>query len=732
MSYPFIIKALSCLWVWNPGLGHPEGMLYVSEKRTHLYSVVQRDILGLGVKGSGIVRNGADTVREDQVTVRESEATVREGLGQSPPSAARSQEGQVAGWLPESLAANFRIMESLPARGGEADLYVLEPRNTSHNTVGESRRLAKVYRNSIAPNVDVIKRVQAADPAHVVRIEAYGQDADRWWELMEYVERGSLRVLIEQEGPRLHGDLVRNILQQLNDALADLHKLPLEHRDLKPDNVLVRTRTPLDLIVTDFGISSLMDASHHFTLAARTIKYAPPESIGTVVVDQTARRSMVMIEHTTWDYWSLGMMLVEMLQGAHPFEGLAEIVITNQLVTQNVDQLTEGVSDPDWRKLCRGLLRRTPSARWDAEVVSKWLANPSDPSLVVAEETTATPASTQAPPTATIAFDGARYATPAELGEALSRDWDKAQSFWMRRFQDVSTWVTDELGLGALGDALADVDDNDAPLDSQVFSFIYLLAPNAPVRFRNMDLSVEDLVALGERAANQRDAEAGSSLLALYVQRLLVFAGSLPGQYDLAEVSRLWDEAVADYGRNRHELRGHGAMVPEPAGDLLIRLLAASIPGSPLEVHLRVAAHREFTADVRRCSWLRELGTPEEMSVATLCMLPHLLAPARSQGRLARTQRIRGCVAGIVVGGLYGSLVEWAESDFSREDFHDRLAGVVLLMQVIFAFAIVIPWYRGGIRGVRNWLTFMRGSLARGRFWFRSLGDRENEGTQRD
>lgn len=676
-------------------------------------------------------REGGATVREDQLTIREDGATVREGLAEPHPSAARAQEEHSAGWLPRSLAASFRIVESLPARGGEADLYVLEPRSAAPNPVGESRRVAKVYRHGIAPKEDVIKRVQAADPAHVVRLEAYGQDAGRWWELMEYVERGSLRVLIEQEGPKLPADLVRDILEQVNEALAGLHRVSLEHRDLKPANVLVRTRTPLDLIVTDFGISSLMDASHHFTLAARTIKYAPPESIGTVVEDQAARRSMVMIEHKTWDYWSLGMMLVEMLQGAHPYEGIAEIVISNQLMTQNVDQLTEGISDPDWLRLCRGLLRRTPSARWDAEAVSKWLADPSDPSLAVAEETAAGPAWTQAPPKGTIAFNGARYATPAELGEALSKDWSKAESFWKRRFQDMRTWVTDELGLGPLGDALADVDDSDAPLDSQVFQCIYLLAPNAPVRFRDTDLRVEDLVALGERAANQGDAEACSSILALYEHRIVVFAGSLPGQQGMAEVSSRWNEAVADHLRNRDELRGHGVAVPEPEADLLVRLLAASIPGSPIEVQLRAAAHREVTGDARRCHWLRELGTPEQMSVATLCMLPRLLAPARRHGRLARTQRIRGCVAGTVVGGLFGRLVDWAR-DFNPEEFNESLAGAWLLTLVIFAFVLAIPWYRGGIRGVRNWLRSVRASLARARFGASSLRDRDNERTGRD
>ena len=244
------------------------------------------------------------------------------------------------------------MVEALPARGGEADLYVVEARRDAG--AGATRRVAKVYRQGITPKEDVFTRVRAADPAHVVRLEAHGEDAGRWWELMEYVEHGSLRMLLEREGPKLPDDLVLDVLRQLNEALVGLHALPLEHRDLKPGNVLVRSRTPLDLVLTDFGISSVMNASVHFTAANhRTVRYAPPEALV----------GNARIEHTTWDYWSLGMMLIEMLRGEHPWDGLSEAVINNRLATQNVDVLTAELADPNWRKLCRDCCaaRRPPA-----------------------------------------------------------------------------------------------------------------------------------------------------------------------------------------------------------------------------------------------------------------------------------------------------------------------------------------------------------------------------------
>ena len=652
-------------------------------------------------EGGATVREGGATVREGGATVREGSATVREGgatVRES--SAAPHQAEPAAGWLPPSLASTYRVHEPLPARGGEADLYVVVARDAPVDGGSAPRRVAKVYRQGIAPKEDVFERVRAADPAHLIRIDDHGQDAGRWWELMEYAEHGSLRQLLEQEGPALPEPLVRDVLQQLNDALAELHELPLEHRDLKPANVLVRSRTPLDLVLTDFGISSVMHATVHQTGTARTIRYGPPESIGGVVSDDPTRRGGVVIEHTTWDYWSLGMMLVEMLQGDHPFAGLSEAMIINRLATLDVEQLAEGISDRGWRTLCRGLLRRTPSARWGNAAVSAWLADPNDPGLAVAEERAPAGSSAGVPATATIDFDGARYSTPEDLGAALSRDWAKAESFWKRRFADVRTWVTDGLGRQALGDALAEIDDGDLSLDVQVFSFIYHLAPDAPLRFRDADISVEGLAALAERAEGPDGAGARAVLLALHRQKVLTLAAALAGGRGLAEVSRGWEEAVRGYRSVRSEVRGRGVEVPALDDDRLVRLIGASIPGSPVLATLRVEAHRASTAGARRCRWFRELGRPEDLPVAVLAVFPHLVAAAEGEERLSRARTIRASVGGTVVGSLFGDLVHWSDGPWDYTSMSISGDGTARLGTVVLAGVAAVLWYRGGIAGV--------------------------------
>ena len=294
---------------------------------------------------------------------------------------------------------------------------------------------------------------------------------------------------------------------------------------------------------------------------------------------------------------------------------------------------------------------------------------------------------------------------------ALAEDWAKAESFWMRRFQDVRTWVTDGLGLQPLGDALAAIDDSDEmALETQVFSFVYLLAPNAPtVRFRDVELSIEGLAALGQRAVNEQNADSRATLLTLHRQGILLLAGALPGKESLAEVARRWNDAVSDYERLRAEFGTQDVAVPELDDDVLVTLLAGGVPSPAALAALRAEAHQASTEDARACPWFSALGTPEDMSVAALAMLPHLQAPAERQGRIFRTRSIRGCVGGIIVGGLFGMHVRWAHEQYPRSfaiddasDFFGVLTGVILLVGVIFTFYIAVVWYRRGGEGVQQ------------------------------
>ena len=278
--------------------------------------------------------------------------------------------------LPPALAQRFKIVWPFPARGYEADLYLVAD--------AKGEWVAKVYRWKITPKEAVLEKIRDADRRHVVGLEAFGSSGGRWWELLEYAPHGTLHEWLKQRGRKPDPALARVVLRELAAALAHLHGLNIVHRDLKPGNVLVRRREPLDLVLTDFGIASVVEGTGRITSTARTLKYAPPEAMGTVTVDAQGRSRNVATASRRGDYWSLGMILVEVLTGCHPFDDADDVVIGQRLSTMDTDALSEGISDPAWRTLCRGLLRRAPAHRWGAEQVALWLEDPNNASLTVA------------------------------------------------------------------------------------------------------------------------------------------------------------------------------------------------------------------------------------------------------------------------------------------------------------------------------------------------------------
>src|SRR5262249_31000840 len=125
------------------------------------------------------------------------------------------------------------------------------------------------------------------------------------------------------------------------------------------ENVLLRSAAPLELILTDFGIASVSDATQHFTTKSRTIKYGAPEAAAGAVGDAS-------------DYWSLGLITLEGLTGKHPFDGLSDLAIAVQLATRKID--VSGVKNGRWQALCQGLLARDPKKRWGAVQLRAWLS----------------------------------------------------------------------------------------------------------------------------------------------------------------------------------------------------------------------------------------------------------------------------------------------------------------------------------------------------------------------
>ncbi len=146
--------------------------------------------------------------------------------------------------------------------------------------------------------------------------------------IMEIAEGQSLRDLITEKGA-LPPATAAEIMRQACAALDEAHRHEIVHRDIKPDNIMVKTTASgLQVKVLDFGIAKLKDLAGgtdtltQFGSVIGTPHYMSPEQC---LGEELDGRS---------DNYSLGVVLYEMLSGLAPFRANTSREIISKQISQ--------------------------------------------------------------------------------------------------------------------------------------------------------------------------------------------------------------------------------------------------------------------------------------------------------------------------------------------------------------------------------------------------------------
>ncbi len=251
---------------------------------------------------------------------------------------------------------DYKTIKQFPTAGAEADIYVIEKDNKKY--------ILKLYRHAMKPSKDMIDRLVEMSDKYtddIVRIHEIDKDkkTGRWYEIQEYAEYGTLKDLMINDRDFAVKNISK-IVEEMMLLLKTIHGENIIHRDIKPDNILIRTMEPLDLIITDFGISSVLDEemSKKMTSKSGTRIYFAPESFSGVIGREV-------------DYWALGMIILEIFEGGNVFRGINEGMIAHEIFTKGV-KVPQNI-DEHIQLLLKGLLTRDPSGRWDHKQIVKWL-----------------------------------------------------------------------------------------------------------------------------------------------------------------------------------------------------------------------------------------------------------------------------------------------------------------------------------------------------------------------
>lgn len=179
------------------------------------------------------------------------------------------------------------------------------------------RQEARAAANLVSPNI--------------VNMYDWGQDADTYYIVMEYVRGSDLKSIIEQEGA-LPSRTVAEIGAQVCSALSVAHGYDVIHRDIKPHNIMVQPDGAVK--VMDFGIARAGDSMMTRTGSVLgTAHYLSPEQAqGTPLTAAS-------------DLYSLGIVLYEAATGRLPFDANTPVAVALKQV--NEQALPPHVANPD-------------------------------------------------------------------------------------------------------------------------------------------------------------------------------------------------------------------------------------------------------------------------------------------------------------------------------------------------------------------------------------------------
>ena len=250
----------------------------------------------------------------------------------------------------------FEVQRCLSDNSGEAQVFLVRRDGNDY--------VLKVYYPTFNVKKPLLKVIANINFEMIVRLYDYGKvyfdGKSRDYELMEYLRGGTLSDYC------VNGDekQFRRIALQAAAAVACCHNNMVIHKDIKPGNLFFRDEECTEVVMADFGISSLFksDKQTHRTSQARTPIYAAPEMYTDVIDGEVEITPAV-------DYYSLGMTLLAIWLGQKPMN-------TNErdMMKRKSEGRLPGIKEmPERvRMIIQGLTSVNPAYRWTYTEVEQW------------------------------------------------------------------------------------------------------------------------------------------------------------------------------------------------------------------------------------------------------------------------------------------------------------------------------------------------------------------------
>ena len=265
------------------------------------------------------------------------------------------------GLAADTILSHYRIVSKI-GEGGMGEVYLAD--DTKLN-----RKVAlKILPAEFAEDKDRMSRfvreaqsASALNHPNIITIYEINEIDDLHYIATEYIKGKTLNEYAKTKS--LEFGSILDIAIQVASALAEAHSAGIVHRDIKPDNIIVRENGLAKIL--DFGIAKLTATPMADGEAATAVQSQTQAGmiIGTPNYMSPEQARGKDVDHQT-DIFSFGVVLYKMLSGASPFTGETVSDVIAAVLTKDPQRLRD--VPPELAEIVHKTLRKDKRNRYQS------------------------------------------------------------------------------------------------------------------------------------------------------------------------------------------------------------------------------------------------------------------------------------------------------------------------------------------------------------------------------
>ena len=237
----------------------------------------------------------------------------------------------------------FEVLKSIGV-GGQGTAYLCRTIDDASQTIVLKETIIPVFgenalrRRALEKFEHESKMLKSLDCDGIVKLLDYFIEDHRAYLVLEHIDGGSLRDLVQREGALTH-EQARDIALQMCDILKELHSKEIIHRDFTPDNLILNSKGKLKLI--DFNVAQQVQSGTTGTIVGKHA-YLPPEQFRGKATKQS-------------DLYAFGATLFFLLTGQDP-----------EPISQSSPQAANAAIDAGFDEIVKHATTLQASARYES------------------------------------------------------------------------------------------------------------------------------------------------------------------------------------------------------------------------------------------------------------------------------------------------------------------------------------------------------------------------------